>query len=203
MPNNVFLSISQSLLKVEGDTAATEGLSLMKHKEPPEAGAAGEEQRAKREGTVHPDIERLCEIIKTAPHLKVLGGDVQRRHIRGDNRRDGHSGHALSASIPACSINAASMTQLLDVLLNTDNDIQYMNMNDPMSHELSFKQVALTAVQAAPCYHRWSACVVSLAATRAVCSVHPSGTPFLPTTTMASCNVCQSPHTRMCTDSHS
>ena len=32
------------------------------------------------------------------------------------------------------------MTELLSVLLETDNDIQYMNMNDPMSHERSFVQ---------------------------------------------------------------
>ena len=104
--------------------------------------------RARRVGLVHPDIDRLCGVIRSAKHLKVLGGDVQRRHIRGERRRDGHTGFALSASIPAASINAASMTELLGVLLETDNDIQYMNMNDPMSHEILFTQKHLDTLVA-------------------------------------------------------
>ena len=104
--------------------------------------------RARRVGLVHRDIDRLCGVIRSAKHLKVLGGDVQRRHIRGERRRDGHTGFALSASIPAASINAASMTELLGVLLETDNDIQYMNMNDPMSHEISFTQKHLDTLVA-------------------------------------------------------
>lgn len=91
----------------EGETKALQDLLNIPDESDPQDSVKGGLRRrsvAGRQavGKVVTEVQRLCRAIALQPHLKVLGGNIQKKHRTGTRRRDGHSGYSLSKSLPNC-----------------------------------------------------------------------------------------------------